>query len=62
MRNLTELEISEVSGSGIFHLGAVIAACVLAGITTGPVGVGYVLSTAVMAKGIDNLEDLINKQ
>ncbi|MBS0290741.1 MAG: class IIb bacteriocin, lactobin A/cerein 7B family [Proteobacteria bacterium] len=59
-RILINAEIEQVSG-GKFNFGSIISTLVVGIVTGGPVGLGIAASGLVMAQGIDNLADLINK-
>lgn len=62
IRELTDIELLVIYGGGNHndrvHIGALLAAIIISAITGGIVGVGYVLSAAILAKGVDNLTDL----
>jgi len=62
MKPLSIDEIRQIQGGLHIHIGAFIAAIVIGAVTGGPVGVGYVLTTTVMAKGIDNLADMAHDE
>ena len=56
MNVINENECCEVNGA--ISLGSALSAIAVGFFTGGPVGVGFAVSTVIMAQGIDNLHDL----
>ena len=62
MKELSTLEVSEVSGGfAIFNLGAALVA-LFVGAMAGPAGLGIALSGLVAAYGINEMESMGNEQ
>lgn len=61
MKELNSNEVMEVSGGKFklrINLGTFIGGAILGLITGGPVGLGYAVGTAIMAQGINSLDDM----
>lgn len=61
MKELSSVEVSDVSGGGginLFNLGTAVSACALGFIFGGPVGLGSALCGIVMATGVNGMVDL----
>lgn len=63
MKELTFDEISQVSGGKFkiklsVNLGTFVAGCCVGFLTAGPVGLGYALCGAVIAQGVNGLNEM----
>ena len=61
MKELNNNEVAEVSGSKFklrINLGTLIGGAVLGFVTGGPVGLGYAVGAAIMAQGVNSLDDM----
>jgi hypothetical protein len=61
MREITQSELKEVFGGKFklrINLGTFIGGAILGFVTAGPVGLGYAVGAAIMAQGINSLDDM----
>jgi hypothetical protein len=58
MRELSRIEVHNISGSFHLNIGQALAAICIGWFAGGPIGLGFALSGVVMAQGVNNLDEM----